>query len=43
MIILLWSLEILKINLKALNLIEFVIRWIAVKLIRDICPPCLNL
>ena len=39
MIILLWSLEILKINLEALNLIEFVIRWIAVKLIRDICLP----
>ena len=43
MIILLRSLKILKINLKALNLMEFVIRWIAVKLIRDICLPCLNL
>lgn len=43
MITLLWSLEILKINLKALNLMGFVIRKIAVKFIRDICMPCLDL
>ena len=43
MITLLWSLKILKINLKPLNLMGFVIRWIATKSIRDICMSCIDL